>query len=197
MFFQKFIPCFLIIFHIQTANLLSDELIVKGRGSHGIPIVSQWGDGTKLKIGNFCSIAAEVNILLGGEHRTDWVTTYPFSALLPEAGHIKGHPRTKGDVIIGNDVWIGKGAYILSGVNIGDGAVIGASAVVTKDVPPYAIVGGNPARIIRYRFDEETIKKLLEIAWWNWSDEKISSAIELLLSEDVSRFIEYYESELQ
>lgn len=194
MFLQKVIPCSLIFFHIVTAHLSAEEYIERGRGSFGGMNVSQWGDGTKLKIGNFCSIGANISILLGGEHRTDWITTYAFSVTWPEAaGHITGHPRSKGDVIIGNDVWIGTGVMILSGVTIGDGAVVGANAVVTKDVPPYAIVGGNPARIIRYRFDEEAIKKLLAIAWWNWPDEKIAAAMDLLLSGDIKEFISHYE----
>lgn len=167
--------------------------IEKGRGTYGTPRVSQWGENARLKIGNFCSIAENVHILLGGEHRSDWVTTYPFNVLWPKvAGHIKGHPRTKGDVIIGNDVWIATGAFILSGVTIGDGAVIAAHAVVTKDVPPYAIVGGNPAKIIRYRFDETTIQKLLEISWWDWPDEKIKGSIDLLLSDDIDAFVNRY-----
>ncbi len=180
--------------NFHTFDLFSEELIERGRGSFGGIDISQYGDGTRLKIGNFCSIASDISILLGGEHRTDWVTTYAFNVTWAGvAGHIEGHPKTKGDVIIGNDVWIGKGAMILSGVTIGDGAVIGAKAVVTKDVPPYAIVAGNPARIIRYRFDDETIRKLLAIAWWNWPDEKIASAMELLLSDDINKFILTYE----
>ncbi|HEX5127349.1 MAG TPA: CatB-related O-acetyltransferase, partial [Rhodocyclaceae bacterium] len=122
-----------------------------GRGTYGDDLlVRNWNEGTTLRIGNYCSIAAGVKIYLGGEHRTDWVTTYPFSALWPEAAHIEGHPRSKGDVTIGNDVWIGTEAMILSGVTIGDGAVIGARAVVSRDVPPYAIVAGNPASVVRY-----------------------------------------------
>lgn len=173
---------------------LSCSLEERGRGSYGAPEVVSWGEGARLKIGQFCSIANGVTILLGGEHRVDWVTTYPFSFLWPQvAGHIKGHPKTKGDVIIGNDVWIGTGALILSGVTIGDGAVVGAHAVVTKNVPPYAIVGGNPAKIIRYRFDEYTIQKLLAISWWNWPDQKIAVAMEFLLSNDINTFIKYFE----
>lgn len=168
--------------------------IEKGKGTYGSPHVMSWGEGTKVKIGKFCSIARGVTIFLGGDHRTDWVTTYPFSVTRPNiAGHITGHPRTKGDVIIGNDVWIGSNASILSGVTIGDGAVIGAHAVVAKNVPPYAIVVGNPAKIIRFRFDQETIDKLIAIAWWDWPDEKINGAVDLLLSTDIAGFINHYE----
>lgn len=163
----------------------------RGEGTFGVPTIHSWGEGTQLLIGKYCSIAKGVNIFLGGEHRTDWVTTYPFSALWPEAKHIPGHPKSKGNVIIGNDVWIGALSCILSGVQIGDGAVVGAGALVTKDVPPYAIVGGNPAKIIRYRFDEATIEALLQIRWWDWPKEEISQALPLLLSPDIAGFIEY------
>ena len=113
-------------------------------------------EGANLTIGKFCSIANEVEIYLGGNHRTDWITTFPFGQIYKSAlgrHDIEGHPATKGDVIIGNDVWIGGKATIMSGVTVGDGAVIGARAVVTKDVPPYAIVAGNPASVKRVRFE--------------------------------------------
>ena len=107
------------------------------------------------------------------------------------AKHIKAHPVSKGDVVIGNDVWIGRGVVILSGVRVGNGAVIGAGAVVTKDVPPYAIVAGNPARIIRYRFSPEQIEELEQIAWWSWPDKEIERAIPLLLSSDIEAFLKF------
>ncbi len=173
----------------------SSELIEMGAWSYGKPVVFSWREGARVKVGRFCSIGPEVKIMLGGEHRIDWVTTFPFTALWPDvAGGISGHPKTKGDVIIGNDVWIGYGAFIFSGVTIGDGAVVGAQAVVTKNVPPYAIVGGNPARIIRYRFDEEVIRKLLAIAWWNWPEKAIREVVPLLVSSDIRTFIHYCES---
>jgi len=160
-----------------------------GRHTYGDPAILTWDEGAVLKIGAFCSIAAGVKILLGGEHRTDWATTYPFNVLWESGRHIAGHPKTKGDVIIGNDVCIGIEAVILSGVNIGDGAVIGARSVVAKDVKPYAICVGNPARPVRKRFDEETIRKLLELAWWNFKDEEIEQMLPLMLHTDVRTFI--------
>jgi acetyltransferase-like isoleucine patch superfamily enzyme len=127
-------------------------------------------EGANLTIGKFCSIANEVEIYLGGNHRTDWITTFPFGQIYKSAlgrHDIEGHPATKGDVIIGNDVWIGGKATIMSGVTVGDGAVIGARAVVTKDVPPYAIVAGNPASVKRVRFEPQIIERLLELRWWD------------------------------
>ncbi len=99
-----------------------------------------WDDKTKLNIGKFCSIANGVIFLLGGEHRSDFITTYPFNALLKNFKYIEGHPHTKGDINIGNDVWIGSEAKILSGITIGDGSIIGANSVVTKYVPPYLLL---------------------------------------------------------
>lgn len=160
-----------------------------GQGTYGTPHVISWDDRTRLRIGKYCSIADGVVILLGGEHRTDWITTYPFSVLWPEAQTIKGHPRTRGDVMIENDVWIGREAMILSGVRIGDGAVIGARSVVTKDVAPYTIVAGNPARVIRQRFSTDQICALLKIAWWNWDKERLQLHLPLLLSENIDEFI--------
>lgn len=167
-----------------------------GEFSYGTPKVLNPGTKSTLKIGRFCSISKNVVILLAGEHRSDWITTYPFNThyrardiFFNESQHFEGGPNTKGDVIIGNDVWIGINAMILSGVEIGDGAVIGASSVVAKDVPPYAIVAGNPARIIRMRFDDDIIEKLLKIRWWNWDLQRIKENMPLLLSNDVEEFV--------
>ncbi len=191
-FFHKFIRILPITF---LYSIFAQELIEKGIWSYGHPTVYSWGEGAHLIIGRYCSIADDVHVLLGGNHRTDWVTTFPFSELWHDhARYLNGHPSSNGDVIIGNDVWIGRSAMILSGVKIGDGAVIGARAVVTKDVPPYAIVGGNPARLIRYRFDEETIRKLLEIQWWFWPEEKIARALPLMLSDKIQDFIKFGEA---
>ena len=156
-------------------------------------ITPHWQDGnTKLVIGKFCSIAANLHIYLGGNHRCDWVTTYPF-------GHIyhtvfnnfngKGHPATKGDVIIGNDVWIGANVTIMSGITVGDGAVIANNSHVVKNVEPYSLVGGNPAKLIKYRFTRDQIEKLLEIKWWDWDDEKINKFTPLLCNIDIDDFI--------
>jgi acetyltransferase-like isoleucine patch superfamily enzyme len=160
-----------------------------GVGTYGKPEVISWRDGTGLEIGSFCSISDTVKIMLGGEHRTDWVTTYPFSQLYPDAAEFKGHPHTKGDVVIGHDVWIGYGALILSGVRIGNGAVVAARSVVRSDVEPYSIVAGNPARQVKFRFDERTVAALQKIAWWNWPLPEIKAAWPLLLTGNVEEFV--------
>lgn len=157
----------------------------------GLP-KSRLGEGANLTFGNFCSIAKGVKVYLGGDHRTDWVTTYPF-------GHMKkkffnsfngeGHPSTNGDVVIGNDVWIGQNATIMSGVTIGDGAVIANNSHVVKNVAPYSITGGNPAKHIKYRFTQDQINKLLEIKWWDWDDDKINQFTHLLCQPDIDKFI--------
>jgi len=176
---------------IYTKDLLGDRYII-GDHTYGKPRVVSRGEGTSLMIGKYCSIATDVIIFLGSEHRTEWISTYPFPFLWNEAKSIKGHPSTKGDVVIGNDVWIGFGATILSGVTIGDGAAIGACSVVTRDVPSYAIAAGNPAQVIRYRFNEETIQKLLQIRWWNWPDEKVKENVRLICSDSIHSFIEKF-----
>jgi acetyltransferase-like isoleucine patch superfamily enzyme len=127
--------------------------------------------------------------MAGGEHRHDWVTTFPFTHKWPQGKGIAGLPATKGNVIIGHDVWIGAGALILSGVTVGNGAVIGARAVVASDVPPYAVAVGNPARVVKMRFPENTVARLLEIAWWNWPDARIAKAVRVLSSPYVDVFI--------
>lgn len=164
-----------------------------GKYTYGYPDIIDWGDGAKIKIGNYCSIAGGVKILLGGNHRLDWATTYPFPAspdFKKVSGKIKNYSTSKGDVKIGSDVQIGQNALILSGVKIGDGAVIGTGAVVTHNVVPYSIVAGNPAKEIRKRFDQKTIDKLLKLQWWNWNKNKIKQNISLLCSPEIKKLID-------
>lgn len=116
-----------------------------GVGSYGTPVVTEFGDDAVLRIGNYTSIAAGVQVLLGGEHRTDWLTTYPFPAMIDGLDDIKDYAPSKGDVVIGSDCWICTNAMILSGVTIGHGAIVAAGAMVTRDVPPYAVVGATHA----------------------------------------------------
>lgn len=144
----------------------------------------------KLKIGKFCSIACGTKFLFtSANHTLKSLSTYPFPIFFEEWGldgkDICDAWDNKGDIVIGNDVWIGYEAVILSGVTIGDGAVIGSRAVVTKDVEPYTIVGGVPAKPIRKRFDEQTIEKLEKIGWWDWSEEQIRQNIGAIQAGDV------------
>ena len=147
--------------------------------------------GDRLTIGKFCMLASGVEFIMNGaNHLAQAVTAYPFAIFggdWSDAMDGKSYP-SKGDTIIGNDVWIGYRAAILPGVKIGDGAIIGSYSVVTKDVPPYTIVGGNPAQPIRKRFDEETIARLLELAWWDWPIEKITKYA-AYLTGDVNAFL--------
>lgn len=160
-----------------------------GDYTYGRPRVLHWGENVTLKIGKFCSIADNVKIYLGGNHRIDWISTYPFNVLekyFPEASKILGHPATKGNVEIGNDVWIANDVTILSGVTISDGVVIGTGSVITKNIGPYEIWAGNPARFIKKRFNEEEIKKLVRIKWWNWEIDRITKSIPVICSLDVN-----------
>ncbi|MCB1113643.1 MAG: CatB-related O-acetyltransferase [Chlamydiia bacterium] len=142
----------------------------------------------KLVIGKFVAIAAEAKFMLTGDHKLEAFTTYPFPIFgkgWEESFQMADFP-VKGDIVVGNDVWIGYDAFIRGGVTIGDGAIVAAKSVVTKDVPPYAIVAGNPARVVKMRFDEETVKRLLDIAWWNWDIEKINRNLKALTQVDLN-----------
>lgn len=167
-----------------------------GAFTYGVPHIAAYRECEKISIGKFCSMADEVRIFAGGEHHHNWGSTYPFAAYFSEFRELEDYHATKGDVSIGNDVWIGYGATILSGVTIGDGAVVGTNAVVTKDVPPYAIVAGNPARIVKYRFEQDVIDKFLEIKWWDWDYEYIYHAIPLLQSGEIDALFAYYEQKI-
>jgi len=144
--------------------------------------------GDKLIIGKFCQIASDVTFIMNGaNHLTDAVSTYPFAIF----GHgwegaMEGREYpSRGNTVIGNDVWIGYGATIMAGVTIGDGAIIATKSVVTRDVPPYTIVGGNPAQEIRKRFTPEEIERLLELRWWDWPVERITEHLGVLTGNEV------------
>lgn len=146
--------------------------------------------GDKLIIGKFCALARGVRFIMNGaNHKISGISTYPFQIfgngwenVMPAAEELP----YKGDTVIGNDVWIGYEALVMPGVKVGNGAIISSRSVVTGDVPAYAIVGGNPARVIRYRFDSEIISRLERIAWWNWPAEKISRHLPMIVSGNVS-----------
>lgn len=148
--------------------------------------------GDKLIIGKFCSIAKGVEFIMNGaNHRMDCVSTYPFYIMGSDWGSaLKPHTDElplKGDTIIGNDVWIGQNVTILPGVKIGDGAIIGANSIVSKDVPPYAVACGNPARIVKKRFDDETIELLEKVKWWDKDIDTINKLIPTLGDSDLNK----------
>ncbi len=178
-----------------------------GRHTYGVEHIRlrRWSEMKthyKVYIGHFTSIADDIEIYLGGNHYTQYVSSYPFGLIkndiFPNALSISSNLNLNGsygngDVHIGSDVWIGSHTTIMSGVKIGDGAVIAANSHIVKDVPPYAMVGGNPARVIKYRFSEDQIEALLRIKWWEWPDEKINENLEYILNEDISHFCDMFD----
>lgn len=162
---------------------------LRGRYNYGLEFIRiyDWNKEDRVVIGSFNSISL-VEFLLGGNHRTDWLTTYPFGHMFQEqfpngrVHGLEGQPASKGNIVIKNDVWIGFGSTVLSGVTVGNGSVLAARCVVTKDVPDYAVVGGNPARILKYRFEPRMIDLLLELAWWDEDDIIIDAIVPTLQS---------------
>lgn len=171
------------------ANIKSSNIIV---GSHtygriNVPYIKN----SKIIIGKFCSIARTSTFLVDADHNYNLISSFPIKTELINGWDYYDESYSKGDIIIGNDVWIGQNCTILGGVKIGDGAVIGANTVVAKNVPDYAIVVGNPAKIIKYRFKKNEINKLLKIKWWDWPDDKIIKNIDLFYKNS-SEFIKYF-----
>jgi acetyltransferase-like isoleucine patch superfamily enzyme len=167
-------------------------------GTEGIKIF-HFGDNNigKIIIGSYCSIAPNVSMFLNENHRYDWVTTYPFGHLHKNTFNnynkdqkfLYSMSKGNGDIIIGNDVWLGMNVTIMSGVTIGDGAVIAANSHIIKNVEPYSIIGGNPAKFIKYRFSKEQIYELLKIKWWNFNENIINDNLNLLLTNNIDEFI--------
>ena len=190
-------------FALVEQNIFGDEektkrLATLGRRSYLVDGSMEYGNcDCHILIGKYCALGHRIVFEMGLNHDYHCVTTYPFEDVLQidedTLNLAKGVNRNQ--IVIGNDVWIGCDVMLMGGVRIGDGAVIGAGAVVAKDVPPYAVVVGNPARVIKYRFPQEIIDKLQKIKWWNWPDEKILS----LLSElkDVRRFVDKFTEGVQ
>ena len=145
--------------------------------------------GDKLRIGRFCQIASGVKFVMnGGNHRTDLFTTFPFP-VFGQGWASAFDPATfpsKGDLVVENDVWLGHDALLMPGIRVGSGAIVATRAVVTKDVPPYAIVAGNPARVVRMRYDEATVVRLLAVAWWHWDAAKIARNLTAICGADLA-----------
>ncbi len=168
-------------------SFFHQELVSVGKMSYGELNIVTFNNNTKLKIGSYCSIAQHVTFMLDVEHQINTIATYPFKA---KSLNLGDEAFSKGDIVVDDDVWIGYGATILSGVHVGQGAVIAAGAVVTKDVPPYAVVGGVPAKVIKYRFSEELIKELLKVDFSKLTDDMIKEHIDDLYTEltDIKRY---------
>lgn len=175
-------------------NMASVEV---GKATYGDLTVINYSNSQKLKlkIGNFCSIAGNVTFILAGEHRMNTISTYPFITKIIDSK--KSEAGGKGDIIIGDDVWIGHGTIVLSGVNIGQGAIIAAGSIVNKDVPAYAVVGGVPAKVIKYRFQKEIIDKLIKVDFNKLDTNMIiknqTMLYEEITSENVDRIIDSLE----
>ncbi len=178
----------------KSRHILPDYVSI-GRYTYGVTrnTIAGLSPDAPITIGSFCSFASEVVIFSKADHPIDLVSTFPLRTkmIAPELGNQDA--ITKGGVTIGHDVWVGTRAMIMSGVTIGNGAIVGAGAVVSKDIPPYAIVVGNPATILRTRFDDVQIDALLAIEWWNWPDEKIASCEEQFYGP-VEEFIRFHQS---
>lgn len=174
-------------------------------GAEGIKII--FGEEANLYIGKFCALAYGLSVFLGGNHQIKRTSTYPFGLMHPNI--FTNYPLsiknrtvsldtlTNGDINIGNDVWIGANVTIMSGVTIGDGAVISAHSIVYNKVKPYSVVGGNPASFWFYRFNDEIVKKLLEIKWWDWTVYDINRILPYLCSENVEGLINFYETKIK
>lgn len=190
--------------HITNPNIIAGKYSYYSGYYHGHSfddcaryLMPDRDDVDKLIIGSFCSIGTGASFIMAGNqgHRHNWISSFPFY-YMSEVEHLRDAQdgyKGAGDTIVGNDVWIGSEAMIMPGVKIGDGAVIGSRALVTKDVAPYTIVGGNPAKAIKTRFSEEDIKILLEIKWWEWDEEKLAGAIAIICTENIKLLQEYYE----
>jgi acetyltransferase-like isoleucine patch superfamily enzyme len=165
----------------RSTKMIKEGRLTIGRESYGTPrYLTFANDPTSVTIGAYCSIGPDVTFLLGGNHPTDRVTTFPLRERFNLPDVDDGFPSSRGDINVGNDVWIGYGATILSGVTIGHGAVVGAMSVVTKDIPSFAIAVGNPARVVRFRLDQQTQRSVLDSRWWTMSEGELIDSVEAL-----------------
>lgn len=182
---------------VSGAEYYPPKGVVKiGEYTKGSPRIFSWRTDDVLIVGKFCMFGCDSIVVLGGEHDLSRVSCYGFKSAFSGLKGDNLDGTSKGPVIIGNDVWVGGRTTILSGVTIGDGAIIAAGSVVTRDVFPYAIVAGVPAKVLRYRFSPTQIRKLLQIAWWNWSKEKLIANMQYFY-EDVDVFINKFWKEVE
>jgi len=175
----------------RAQGYIADGTLVMGTMSYYAPnVVKYKGDTGRVVIGNFASIAPDADFYVGGLHRVEWVSLYGLRAMLELPGAYEdGFTHGRGDIVVGSDTWVTNGCTVMSGVTIGDGAVVGTKAVVAKDVRPYAIVVGNPAREIGRRFSDERVEALLRIRWWDWPTDVVKEHVDLLSSPDLDAFI--------
>ncbi|MCS4303927.1 type B chloramphenicol O-acetyltransferase [Chryseobacterium sp. BIGb0232] len=189
--------------HIQNPNIIAGKYSYYSGYYHGHSfddcaryLFPDRNDVDKLIIGSYCSIGSGASFIMSGNqgHRYDWISSFPFY-YMSEVEYFQNSKdafEPAGDTVIGNDVWIGTEAMVMAGVKIGDGAVIGSRALVTKDVEPYTIVGGNPAKPIRKRFSEHHIALLLEMKWWEWDEIILEKMLPILCSADIDALYEFY-----
>lgn len=175
----------------RAAALIEAGILTMGDYSYYAPSVHVFaGDTSVVRVGKFSSIAADSHFFVGGAHRTDWVTSYGLRAVFDLPGKYEdGTPASRGDIEVGHDCWIALESVVLSGITIGTGAVVATRSVVTKDVRPYAMVAGNPAREVARRFPDHQVDALLRIAWWDWPIDQILEHVAELSSPDLDAFI--------
>lgn len=190
--------------HIQNPNIIAGKYSYYSGYYHGHSfddcaryLIPDRNDVDRLVIGSYCSIGTGASFIMCGNqgHRHDWISCFPFfymSEVECFQNSIDAF-QPAGDTIIGNDVWIGTEAMIMPGIQIGDGAVIGSRALITRDVEPYTIVGGNPAKTIKKRFSDHHIELLLEMKWWEWDESILKDAVSILCSADIEALYEYYQ----
>lgn len=189
--------------HIKNPNIIAGKYSYYSGYYHGHSfddcaryLLPDRYDVDKLIIGSFCSIGSGASFIMAGNqgHRHDWISTFPFFYMseVEDFRNANDGFQKSGDTVIGNDVWIGSEAMIMPGINVGDGAVIGSRALVTKNIEPYAVVGGNPAKEIKKRFSDEHIDMLLEMQWWNWNEKLLKNAMPLLCDGNIHALYDFY-----
>ena len=179
----------------RAQEYIADGTLVMGNMSYYAPNVIKFkGDTGRVIIGNFASVAPDADFYVGGLHRVEWVSLYGLRAMLELPGAYEdGFTHGRGDIVVGSDTWVTNGCTVMSGVTIGDGAVVGTKAVVAKDVRPYGIVVGNPAKEIGRRFSDEQVEALLRIKWWDWPTELVKERVDALSSPDIDAFIAQFD----